>query len=171
MLDTPESDIRQKHDPIGLVNFVNVLKNKSVKNSNDNEARYGSKTIVDKDTKSTAKNKIEALDDEEDLVNYKVGRLVMSILKEFQVSTLLEKFEKVLVQNANIIEDLPSTKNTSKIEKIKDTKDISTTSKNKKTHSKNIKSNYANHRGTIFKTSSRSCLHIYSFNIFQVKSN
>ena len=147
MIDIPESDIRQKHDPIGLVRFVNVLKNKSAKNSTENEARYGSKTIVDKDTKGTASNKVEALNDDEDLVNYKVGRLVMSILKEFQVSTLLEKFEKVLVQNANIIEDLPTTKNTSNIEKIENTNDVSTTSKNKNIHSKNIKSNYANHRG------------------------
>ena len=161
MLDIPESDIRQKHDPIGLVRFVNVLKNKSVKNATVNEARYGSKTIVDKDTTNTDNNKVEALNDDEDLVNYKVGRLVMSILKEFQVSTLLEKFEKVLVQNANIIEDLPSTKNTSNIEKIKDTNDVSPTSKNKKIRSKNIKSNYANHRGKILSKSARSCLQFF----------
>jgi len=153
MLDIPESDIRQKHDPIGLVRFVNVLKNKSVKNSTESEARYGSKTIVKNDSKSTDNNGVEALNDDEDLVNYKVGRLVMSILKEFQVSTLLEKFEKVLVQNANIMEDLPTAKNTSKIEKIKDTDDASKISKNKKTHIKNIKSNYANHRGRILNDS------------------
>ena len=38
-------------------------------------------------------------EESEDVVNYKVGRLVMSILKEFKVGNILERFEKVLVEN------------------------------------------------------------------------
>ena len=54
--------------------------------------------------------KTKSSSEEEDVVNYKVGRLVMSILREFKVSNILERFEKVLIQNTDKVRkpDLPS---------------------------------------------------------------
>lgn len=150
MIDVPESDIRQKPAPIGLVRFVNVLRGKKIRNTTNSESRYGSKKVVDKNTKNTDDTNVEAVDDDEEIVNYKVGRLVMSILKEFQVSTLLEKFEKVLVENVNIDEEDLEKRNSSRIEIDTSIDDLHTISSNEKAYSKKKKSNYVNHRGNHF---------------------
>ena len=147
MIDIPENDIRQRMDPIGLVRFVNVLKGKKVTNSTDVESKYGSKKLIDKNSKDSNNTKEDDNKDDEDLVNYKVGRLVMSILKEFQVSALLEKFEKVLVENVDIDEEDSETHDTTKLENDLGINEKSTTSYNKKNYSKKKKSNYSNHRG------------------------
>ena len=147
MIDIPENDIRQRMDPIGLVRFVNVLKGKKVRNSTDIESKYGSKKLIDKNSNDSNDIKEEDNKDDEDLVNYKVGRLVMSILKEFQVSALLKKFEKVLVENVDINEEDSETDDTTKLENDLGINEKSTTSYNKKTYSKKKKSNHSNHRG------------------------
>ena len=147
MIDIPENDIRQRMDPIGLVRFVNVLKGKKVRNSTDTESKYGSKKLIDRNSNDSKDTKEEDNKDDEDLVNYKVGRLVMSILKEFQVSALLEKFEKVLVENVDIGEEDSEIHDTTKLENDLGINEKSTASYNKKTYSKKKKSNYSNHRG------------------------
>ena len=147
MIDIPENDIRQRMDPIGLVRFVNVLKGKQFRNSTDIESKYGSKKLIDKNSNYSNDTKEEDNKDDEDLVNYKVGRLVMSILKEFQVSALLEKFEKVLVENVDIDEEDSETHDTTKLENDLGINEKSTPSYNKKTYSKKKKSKYSNHRG------------------------
>ena len=83
MIDIPENDIRQRMDPIGLVRFVNVLKGKQLRNSTDIESKYGSKKLIDKNSNFSNDTKEDDNKDDEDLVNYKVGRLVMSILKDY----------------------------------------------------------------------------------------
>ena len=70
MIDIPENDIRQRMDPIGLVRFVNVLKGKKVTNSTDVESKYGSKTLIDKNSKDSNNTKEDDNKDDEDLVNY-----------------------------------------------------------------------------------------------------
>ena len=149
MIDLPENEIREKHKPLGLVGFVNVLKAQNNQTVPGNKNTFPVKKVVydnglNNTASSVTKDKIDEVEDnnEEDLVNYKVGRLVMSILKEFKVSTLLERFEKVLVENANISEN-----------EIEDT--ISPHRKNSVPMSDRRKKvvrkenpNYANHRGT-----------------------
>ena len=149
MIDLPENEIREKHKPIGLVGFVNVLKTQSNQTVLENKNKFPAKKLAhDKDMNVTTtyikedKNYEIQNNDEEDLVNYKVGRLVMSILKEFKVSTLLQRFEKVLVENANISENeieetqLPYPK-----------KSVPMSDRRKKVVRKDFP-NYANHRGT-----------------------
>ena len=148
MIDHPENEISEKLQPTGLLRIFNALTAQNNQTVPENEVEFRvNKVVHDKDLNTTTSDIIERKNDEvldnneEDLVNYKVGRLVMSILKEFKVSTLLQKFEKVLVENANISEN-----------EIQDTKSpnpknsVPMSDRRKKVVRKEHP-NYANHRG------------------------
>ena len=105
MIDLPENEVRDRHKSIGLVRFVNIAKEKSNQTLINNTDMHGVKKAITKSaniTSNVEKHENQSVHSNDDLVNYKVGRLVMSILREFKVSNLLERFEKVLVQNAKI---------------------------------------------------------------------
>ena len=149
MIDLPENEIREKHKPLGLVGFVNVLKAQNNQTVHENKNKFPVKkavydTVSNTTTSNVTKEKNDEVQDnnEEDLVNYKVGRLVMSILKEFKVSTLLERFEKVLVENANISE------NENEETKLPNSKNSVPISDRRKKVVRKENPNYANHRGT-----------------------
>ena len=113
MLDLPENEIRESHKINGLIGFVNLLKdqnNQTLSFSNHAQKQkiggepnmIGSAFKYNKIENDEDQNEKEEKTEEEEseaVVNYKVGRLVMSILKEFKVGNILERFEKVLVEN------------------------------------------------------------------------
>ena len=113
MLDLPENEIRESHKINGLIGFVNLLKDQNNQtlsfSSHAQKQKIGGepnvigsdfkyKRIRNKEDQNEEEEKMEE-EESEDVVNYKVGRLVMSILKEFKVGNILERFEKVLVEN------------------------------------------------------------------------
>ena len=105
MIDLPENDIRDRHKPSWLVRTVNIVNEKSNETLINNTDKHRVKKAITKSANITSnidKNENESVHSNDDLVNYKVGRLVMSILREFKVSNLLQRFEKVLVQNAKL---------------------------------------------------------------------
>ena len=105
MIDLPENEVQGRMKSIRLVRFINVAKNQVNQTITENENKKSAKNVVSNrvnNTSNVEENQIKDIPNSDDLVNYKVGRLVMSILREFKVSNLLERFEKVLVQNAKI---------------------------------------------------------------------
>ena len=148
MIDLPENEIREKHKAIGLVGLVNVLKGQNNQTFPENKGDFEVRKAIHGGTNITKTNVKEEKNDnflnsnEDDSVNYKVGRLVMSILKEFKVATILQKFEKVLVENANISENEIDDTKASNAENSVIMSDL-----NRKVVEKKD-SNYANHRGS-----------------------
>ena len=118
MLDLPENEIRGSHKINGLIGFVNLLKDQnnqtlSFTNHAQKQKIGGEPNVIggafqyqkikNKEDQNEEEEKMEE-EESEDVVNYKVGRLVMSILKEFKVGNILERFEKVLVQNVKTLD-------------------------------------------------------------------
>ena len=104
MIDLPENEILENEKPKWLTRVIDVAtKNNNQTSLNDfntkvekNTATNNANTTGENDQKENS-----SATNDDDMVNYKVGRLVMSILREFQVANLLDRFEKVLVQNIN----------------------------------------------------------------------
>ena len=181
MLDLPENEIRESHKINGLIGFVNLLKDQN--NQTLLFSNYDKKQKIDGDPNVIGSafqyKKIEKQEDQneeqdkmeeeesEDVVNYKVGRLVMSILKEFKVGNILERFEKVLVENVKTPD--------SKIDKELSPSTVPSVTashyKRRKYSPKNYR-NITNHRGIWLAIISlihfKSCKTRTIYNVFQI---
>ena len=137
MIDLPENEVRERHKPMDLFRFVNALKEQNNQTNNANSSK--NRKVEGKSTNATSNVEGEenesTNEDNEELVNYKVGRLVMSILKEFKVSNILERFENVLVENVKISDPT-----------VKDIPPVNTKTSLKHKRKTSKKSKHANHR-------------------------
>ena len=104
MIDLPENEILENEKPKWLTRVIDVAtktSNQTLLNDPNTKVEKNAATNSANTAGENGQKENSSATNDDEMVNYKVGRLVMSILREFQVANLLDRFEKVLVQNIN----------------------------------------------------------------------